>query len=91
MLVRPFMSEYDDREELQILKLMKPITLYHLDDRAAKALICEPLQGRIAFEEGRARDCLYQLTAGASVSDSIHAQDARGQSQTGQPSGDYSG
>ena len=63
ILVRPFMSEYDDQEELQILKLMKPITLYHLDDRAAKALICEPLEGRIAFEEGAA-DCLHQLTAG---------------------------
>jgi hypothetical protein len=63
ILVRPFMSEYDDREELQILKLMKPITLYHLDDRAAKALICDPLQGRIAFEAG-AVDCLYHLTAG---------------------------
>jgi len=26
VLVRPFMSEYDEREDLQLLKLMKPIT-----------------------------------------------------------------
>src|SRR5438309_2056810 len=41
VLVRPFMSEYDQREELQILKLMKPITLDYLEEAAAKALITE--------------------------------------------------
>jgi len=30
VLVRPFISEYDEREDLQLLKLMKPITLYYL-------------------------------------------------------------
>jgi hypothetical protein len=63
VLVRPFMAEYDDREELQILKLMKPIMLYYLDEGAAKALISEPLQGRVAFEAGTV-DYLYHLTAG---------------------------
>jgi serine/threonine protein kinase len=63
VLVRPFMSEYDQREELQILKLMKPITLYYLEEAAAKALITEPLCGRVAFGAG-AVDELYDLTAG---------------------------
>jgi hypothetical protein len=63
VLVRPFMAEYDDREELQILKLMKPITLYYLDEGSAKALITEPLEGRVVFEPA-ATDRLYQLTAG---------------------------
>jgi hypothetical protein len=63
VVVRPFMAEYDDREELQILKLMKPITLYYLDDPAARALICEPLAGRVSFEAG-VPDDLDHLTAG---------------------------
>jgi serine/threonine protein kinase len=63
LVVRPFMAEYDDREELQILKLMKPIMLYYLDETAAKALITEPLQDKVTFEAG-AVDCLYHLTAG---------------------------
>jgi hypothetical protein len=63
VLVRPFMAEYDQREELQILKLMKPITLYYLEEAAAKALITEPLRGRVAFGAG-AVDELYELTAG---------------------------
>jgi hypothetical protein len=63
VLVRPFMAEYDDKEELQILKLMKPITLYFLDEAAAKALITQPLEGRIGYEDG-AVDYLYRLTAG---------------------------
>jgi serine/threonine protein kinase len=32
VLVRPFMAEYDEKEGLQILKLMKPITLYYLEE-----------------------------------------------------------
>jgi hypothetical protein len=63
VLVRPFMSEYDQREELQILKLMKPIMLYYLDEPAARALITEPLRGQITFEDA-AVDTLYQLTGG---------------------------
>ncbi len=61
--VRPFMAEYDAREGLQILKLMKPITLYYLDEPAAKALITEPLEGRVSYE-GEAVNYLYRLTAG---------------------------
>jgi hypothetical protein len=61
--VRPFMSEYDEKADLQILKLMKPITLYFLDEQAAKALISEPLAGIVSFEDG-AVDYLYHLTAG---------------------------
>jgi serine/threonine protein kinase len=63
VLVRPFMSEYDQREELQILKLMKPITLYYLEETAAKALITEPLRGHVTFGAG-AVDELYDSTAG---------------------------
>jgi hypothetical protein len=63
VLVRPFMSEYDEREELQILKLMKPITLYYLDEPAAKALITEPLQGLVGYDDG-AEDYLWRLTGG---------------------------
>jgi hypothetical protein len=63
ILVRPFMSEYDEREELQILKLMKPIPLFHLEEPDAKALITEPLAGSVAYETG-AVDLLYRLTAG---------------------------
>jgi class 3 adenylate cyclase/AAA+ ATPase superfamily predicted ATPase len=63
ILVRPFISEYDEREGLQLLKLMKPITLYYLDEKAAKALITEPLEGQVAYEVG-AGDYLYRLTAG---------------------------
>jgi hypothetical protein len=63
ILVRPFMSEYDDREELQILKLMKPIPLFYLEEPDARALITEPLAGHIAYEAGAA-DLLYRLTAG---------------------------
>jgi hypothetical protein len=63
VLVRPFMAEYDEKEGLQILKLMKPITLYYLDEEAARALITQPLQGRIAYDPG-AVDYLWRLTAG---------------------------
>jgi hypothetical protein len=61
--VRPFMAEYDDKEDLQILKLMRPITLYYLDEIAAKALIVEPLADKVGYEPG-AIDDLYRLTAG---------------------------
>jgi hypothetical protein len=61
--VRPFMAEYDKREELQILKLMKPIMLYYLDEPAGKALITEPLQGEVQYESGVV-DYLYRLTSG---------------------------
>ncbi len=61
--LKPFMAEYDSRHNLQILKLVKPITLYHLDESAAKALMIEPLRGRIAVEQ-QAADYLYQITSG---------------------------
>src|SRR5205085_9313728 len=61
VLVRPFMAEYDDQEELQVLKLMKPIMLYHLEQSAAQSLITDPLAGTVAYEEG-AVDYLYRLT-----------------------------
>ena len=61
--VRPFVAEYDDQEDLQLLKLTNPITLYHLDEQAAKALMTEPLSGKIDYEGG-AVDYLYHLTAG---------------------------
>ena len=63
VLVRPFMSEYDQSAELQMLKLMKPIMLYYLDEPAARALIIEPLRGQISFEEP-AVERLLHLTAG---------------------------
>jgi class 3 adenylate cyclase len=61
--VRPFIAEYDEREELQLLKLMKPITLYHLQEAAAKELITEPLKGQVTYDP-RAVDYLYRLTVG---------------------------
>jgi hypothetical protein len=61
--VRPFVAEYDGKKDLELLKLMNPITLYHLDEQAAKALMTEPLKGKIDYEEG-AVDYLYYLTAG---------------------------
>jgi hypothetical protein len=63
VLVRPFMSEYDEKEGLQILKLMKPITLYYLEEEAARALITQPLQGKVGFELD-AVSYLWQLTIG---------------------------
>ena len=61
--VRPFMAEYDKAEDLQILKLCKPIPLYRLDETAAKALITDPVAGKVDYEPG-AVEYLYQLTAG---------------------------
>ena len=63
VLVRPFLAEYDEREGLQLLKLMKPITLRHLDEAAAKELITEPLESYVSYEDG-AVDYLFTLTAG---------------------------
>jgi hypothetical protein len=63
VLVRPFMAEYDDQAELQVLKLMKSIMLYHLDEPAARALITEPLAGRVSYD-GDTVGYLHQLTAG---------------------------
>ena len=55
--------EYDARHNLQILKVLKPITLYHLDETAAKSLIMDPLHGRITVDDDSA-DYLYKLTSG---------------------------
>ena len=63
VLVRPFIAEYDEREGLQLLKLMKPIMLRHLDEAAAKELITEPLETYISYDDG-AVDYLFRITAG---------------------------
>jgi len=63
LAVRPFMAEFDAQRHLQILKLTQPITLYHLDESAARALITEPLKGHIAAKED-AVAYLVGLTAG---------------------------
>ena len=63
VLVRPFLAEYDAREDLQLLKLMKPITLRHLDEPAARELITEPLRPCLSLEDA-AVDYLVKLTAG---------------------------
>jgi hypothetical protein len=63
VLVRPFIAEYDEREGLQLLKLMKPIALRHLDERAAKELITKPVESCISIDDG-AVDYLFRLTAG---------------------------
>jgi class 3 adenylate cyclase len=63
VLVRPFLAEYDEREGLQLLKLMKPITLRHLDEGAAKELITEPLEPFVSYEPSTV-EYLYHLTAG---------------------------
>jgi hypothetical protein len=61
--VRPFIADYDKYRNLQILKLTKSITLYHLDDTAARALVTEPLRDTINFTSD-AIDYLCALTAG---------------------------
>ena len=63
VLVRPFIAEYDEREGLQLLKLMKPITLRHLDETAAKELITAPIGPHMTYEGG-AVDSLFRLTNG---------------------------
>ena len=63
VLVRPFIAEYDEREGLQLLKLMKPITLGHLDELSAKELITAPIEPYIDYEDG-AVDHLFRLTDG---------------------------
>jgi class 3 adenylate cyclase len=63
VLVRPFIAEYDEREGLQLLKLMKPITLRHLDETSAKELITAPVESYIDYEAG-AVDYLFRLTDG---------------------------
>ena len=63
LAVRPFVAEYDELRHLQLLKLMKPIMLYHLDDAAARQLIVEPSQGQIHFDSD-AVDYLIDLTDG---------------------------
>jgi hypothetical protein len=61
--VRPFVADYDKLRNLQILKLTKSITLYHLDAAAARALVTEPLRGTINFAPD-AIDYVCSLTAG---------------------------
>ncbi len=61
--IRPFVIEYDSQHELNVMKLTAPVCLYYLDEKAAKALITEPLRGYVSYEEG-AVDYLYRLTAG---------------------------
>ena len=61
--VRPFVAGYDATRQLQILKLVTPITLHYLRKSAAEALMVEPVRGKIEYEEGSI-DYLYNLTAG---------------------------
>ena len=61
--VRPFVAEYDKKKSLQLLKLTRAITLFHLDETAAKELMIEPLKKEIHYAEGCV-DYLYNLTAG---------------------------
>jgi hypothetical protein len=61
--VRPFMAEFDERENLQMLKLMASVTLDYLGESEAKALITEPVRGVITY----APECveyIWRLTAG---------------------------
>ncbi len=61
--VRPFVAGYDANMQLQILKLVTPITLHYLKRSAAEALMVEPVSGKIEYEAGSV-DYLYSLTAG---------------------------
>ncbi len=61
--VRPFVAEYDADTQLQILKLVSPITLHYLRKSAAEALMVEPLEGKIEYET-ESINYLYNLTAG---------------------------
>jgi serine/threonine protein kinase len=61
--VRPFMAEFDERENLQMLKLMTPITLYYLSESQAKALITEPVRPNFTYHPDCV-DYLWKLTAG---------------------------
>ncbi len=63
LAVRPFVAEYDRAKNLQLHKLMNSITLYHLNEHAAKALMTDPLKDNIGYAEGCVDD-LYELTAG---------------------------
>ena len=63
VLVRPFIAEYDEREGLQLFKLMQPITLRHLDETAARELITEPLASYITVDDDAVSN-LITLTAG---------------------------
>jgi hypothetical protein len=61
--VRPFMAEFDDRENLQMLKLMTSVTLDYLGESEAKSLIIEPVRGVIDYSD-ESVDYLWRLTAG---------------------------
>ena len=61
--VRPFVAGYDANMQLQILKLVTPITLHYLRRSAAEALMVEPVRGKVEYEAGSI-DYLYSLTAG---------------------------
>ena len=63
VLVRPFLAEYDEQQGLQLLKLMKPITLGRLDEAAARDLVTEPLRSYLSFDDD-AVEYLIRLTAG---------------------------
>jgi hypothetical protein len=61
--VRPFMAEFDKIENLQMLKLMKSVSLDYLSEADAKALITEPVRGTLRYEAD-CLDYLWRLTAG---------------------------
>jgi hypothetical protein len=61
--VRPFIAEFDDRENLQMLKLMAPVTLDYLREPEARALITDPVRGLIQYRP-ECVDRLCHITAG---------------------------
>ena len=72
VLVRPFIAEYDEREGLQLLKLMKPIMLRHLDETAAKEFITQPLEVYLIRRRRRRRP--VQADGRPSVPPPVHPQ-----------------
>lgn len=61
--VRPFVAEFEDEYDLQILKLTKPIHLYYLDPAGARSLITDPLKEQIEYDD-ESVEYLCELTAG---------------------------
>ena len=63
VLVRPFIAEYDEREDLQLFKLMNSITLRRLDDEPARELITKPLESHVSYDDDAVEHLLH-ITAG---------------------------
>jgi len=63
LAVRPFVADFDNNNDLEILKLTAPIHLYHLDEKSARELITVPVVPHIQYDR-RAIDYLFRLTDG---------------------------